>query len=352
MPNYAIILAGGIGSRFWPLSTETEPKQFLTVSSDKPMIEETICRIQYLIKKEHIYIAANKSHKQNILACAGKFNIPVKNLLFEPQARNTFAPIAFLSRQIISFDKNAAIAVLPCHQVIKYAGKFIKALSEAYTASETNNIVCFGITPKRPETGYGYIKIKRPVTSNRKPENKRQKIQIYSIEKFIEKPDLARAKRFINDNGYFWNSGIFIFKANTMLEEINRLLPDTYQHLISNKPIDSLWPELPAASIDYAIIEKTKNIILMPVDYGWIDLGSWQAIEEVLKKDKNDNIFRGANIISLNTKNTIVWGNKRLIAAIGIKDIIIVDTADALLICSKDRTQDVKKVAGILKTRK
>ncbi|MFH1441847.1 MAG: sugar phosphate nucleotidyltransferase [Candidatus Omnitrophota bacterium] len=336
--NYAIILAGGIGSRFWPLSTDSEPKQFLKVSSDKPMIEETLQRIKGIIKKENIYIAANKSHKQNILNYARKFNIPLRNLLFEPESRNTFAPIAFLSQKILSYDNDAAISVLPCDHVIKYARKFIKCLSQAYKISETGNIVCFGIIPKRAETGYGYIKIK-------KPETKNQKIQIYDIERFIEKPNLAKAKEFIKDKRFFWNSGIFIFKAKTLLEEIRRLFPDTSKYLMSNEPLNSLWVKLPDISIDYAVMEKTKKIVLMPVDYGWIDLGSWQAIEEVLKKDKNNNIFRGNNIIDLNTKNTIIWGNKRLIATVGIKDIIIVDTDNAILVCAKDKTQDVKKIA-------
>lgn len=349
MSNYAIILAGGIGSRFWPLSTDSEPKQFLKVSSDKPMIEETLYRIKKLIKKENIYIAANKSHKKNVLSCSRPFNIPVKNLLFEPESRNTFAPIAFLSQRILSLDNNAAISVLPCDHVIKYPDKFIKLLSEAYEISKTGNIICFGIIPKRPETGYGYIKINEKC----KLQNvkfRKQKTKIHKIDKFIEKPDLARAKKFIRDKRFFWNSGIFIFRAGTMLKEINRLLPGTYKQLMSNEPINSLWEKLPAVSIDYAVMEKTKRIVLMPADYGWIDLGSWQAIEEVFKKDKNDNIFQGKNIVNLNTKNTIIWGDKRFIAAVGIKDLIIVDTNDALLVCSKDKTQDVKKIVYKLKS--
>jgi len=342
--NYALILAGGSGTRFWPLSRNTEPKQFLNVCSDKPMLEETIQRILPLINRENILIAANKMHKEKISACAKKIGIPEKNVFLEPEGRNTFPPIAFLSGKINKIDPEAVLCVLPCDHVIQNNKKFLSCLRQAAKAAADNCIVTFGITPKRPETGYGYIKINpKTITKNEK---------IYKIEKFIEKPGLNKAKKLIKDKRYYWNSGVFVFKVMSLLDEVKRLQPESYYAINKkNKPLEKLWKTLPATSIDYAIMERARNLKLLPADYGWLDLGSWQAIEEVLKKDKNLNIFRG-NCVDLDSKNSIIWGQKRLIASIGIKNIIVVDTEDALLICAKDKTQDVKKIVQILKTNK
>lgn len=340
--NYALILAGGSGTRFWPLSRNTEPKQFLNVCSDKPMLEETIQRILPLVKKENILIAANKTHKAKIFECAKKIGILRRNIFLEPEGRNTFPPIAYLSNQINHITPEAVLCVLPCDHVIQNNKKYVSCLQKAIKAASDNCIVTFGITPKRPETGYGYIKIKSPGHQvTRSP--------VYKIEKFIEKPDIEKAKKLIKDKRYYWNSGIFVFKVKSLIDEVKRLQPESYQTINQkNKNLEALWKTLPATSIDYAIMERARNLALLPADYGWLDLGSWQAIEEVLKKDKNLNIFRG-NHVDLDSKNSIIWGKNRLIASIGIKDIIVVDTDDALLICAKDRTQDVKKIVQILK---
>jgi len=344
MSNYAIILAGGVGSRFWPLSRNTEPKQFLSVSSSKPMIAETIERISSYINKENIFIATNKKHKNKIQSCLKKFKIPQNNYLFEPTGRNTFAPIAVLTKTISANDPNAVIAVLPCDHVIKKNIVFLKFLKRAMDSAQAGKIITFGITPKRPETGYGYIKVTRPPDHNRATG-------LCKVERFIEKPNLETAKKYLLDKRFFWNSGIFIFTAKSFLLEIQKLYPGLYNKLIHEKNFSRLWLSLPATSIDYAIMEKTKNITLLPADYGWLDLGSWQAIEEVHSKDKNGNIFKGHSI-DLNSSNSIVWGGKKLIATIGLKNIIIVDTEDALLVCSKNNTQDVKRIVELLKKGK
>lgn len=339
--NYAIILAGGVGSRFWPLSRNTEPKQFLNFYSKKPMIEETIERISPLIKKENIYISTNKIYRQKIETGMKKLGIPLKNILFEPNSKNTFPPIALLSQKINKLDPQAVVAVLPCDHVITNNKRFVSLLKRAAEAASRGNIVTFGVIPKRPETGYGYIKIKARGKGPR----------VYEIEKFIEKPDLLTAKKLIRDKRNYWNSGIFIFKPEVLLAETKSILPEVYKNITTQGNFEKLWKKLPSISIDYAIMEKTKKIVLLPADYGWLDLGSWQAIEEVLKKDKNGNIFRG-NYLDINSKDSIVWAGSRLIATVGLKDVIVVDTKDSLLICSKDKTQDVKKVVQRLKQKK
>ena len=337
--NYAIILAGGTGTRFWPLSRELEPKQFLNVCSIRPMIEESIDRINPLIKKDNIYIATSGNYEQKIRKCLRKSNVPSSNILLEPQSKNTFAPIAVLSKNIDNLDSDAVIVALPSDHFIKHNDRFLKLLSRGIEIARCGYIVSLGIPPRRPETGYGYIKTKSKIND------------FYLIEKFIEKPNLIRAKKFIRDKRYYWNSGIFIFKPQVILEETKKFIPDIYNTVMQiKKDFSRLWQKLPSLSIDYAIMEKTKRMALLPADCGWIDLGSWEAIGELAKKDKNGNIFRGKHI-DIGSKNTLVWSDKRLITTLGLNNIIIVDTEDALLVCRKDMSQDVKKVVGLLKKK-
>ncbi len=339
--NYAIILAGGTGTRFWPLSRELEPKQFLNVCSSKPMIEEAIDRISPLIRKENIYIATSRIYNQKIRKCLKRLNISSSNILFEPESKNTFAPIAVLSKNINNLDSDAVIVVLPSDHFIKYQNRFLKLLSRGIEIARSGYIVSLGIPPKRPETGYGYIKTKSKIKN------------FYLIEKFIEKPDLIQAKKFIADKRYYWNGGIFIFRPQVMLEEIKKFAPRVYKITIqikNKKDFNRLWHRLPSISVDYAIMEKTKRIALLPADCGWMDLGSWEAIGEIAKKDKNGNIFQGKSI-DIGSKDTLVWSGKRLVTTLGLDNIIIVDTEDALLVCRKDRSQDVKKAVRLLKQK-
>jgi len=339
--NYAIILAGGTGTRFWPLSRELEPKQFLNVCSIRPMIEETIDRINPLIKKGNIYIATSSIYNRKIKKCLKKLKIPSGNILLEPESKNTFAPIAVLSKNINHLDSDAVIVALPSDHFIKHQNRFLKLLSKGIEIARCGYIVSLGIPPQRPETGYGYIKTKA-------------KIKIfYLIEKFIEKPNLIKAKKFIRDRRYYWNSGIFIFRPQVMLEEIKKFAPRVYKIIMqvkNKKDFNRLWHRLPSISVDYAIMEKTRRMALLPAACGWIDLGSWEAIGEIAKKDKNGNIFQGKSI-DIGSKDTLVWSDKRLITTLGLNNIIIVDTEDALLVCRKDMSQDVKKAVGLLKQK-
>jgi len=349
--NYAIILAGGIGSRFWPLSRRAEPKQFLNLCSDKPMIEETIQRLNGLIRKENVYIATNRLYSRKVRKCVKSLGIPCKNILFEPQAKNTFAPVAVLCERINRADPEAVIALLPCDHLIKNSARFLSALKKALKVARQGYIVTLGVVPKRPETGYGYIKIGSMVPACL--AGRRGWSMVYGVQKFIEKPDLPSAKKLIQDKRYYWNSGIFIFRADTMLEEIKKFMPSAWRLITRMKkasPI-KLWHKLPSVSVDYAIMEKSRKLALLPADYGWLDLGSWQAVEEVSRKDKEGNVLKG-NCIALDTSNSFIWSDKRLVAALGLDNIIVVDTKDALLVCSKDKAQEVKKVVRLLKGRK
>lgn len=340
--NYAIILAGGSGTRFWPLSTELEPKQFLNICSDRPLIENTIERIGGLIKNENIYIATNKIYHSKISGCLQGLNILNKNLLFEPKARNTFAPISLLASRIYNKDKDAVILVLPSDHYIKNTALFVNTLKKAIAFANKGFIVTLGVKPARPETGYGYIKIRS------------RKEGFYLVDKFIEKPDFESAVKFVRDGSFYWNAGIFIFRAGTLLGEISKLMPVDYNFLMKikdSKSLKEIWPRLTSISIDYAIMEKTKAMALIPADFGWSDLGSWEAVEEFLKKDKNGNISIG-NCIDLGSRNTLCWSSNRILATIGLDNLIIVNTDKATLVCAKDKAQEVKKLVGLLKEKR
>lgn len=343
--TYAIILAGGKGTRFWPLSRTIEPKQFLNLCSNRPMIEETMHRINGLIKKENIYITTNKMHNQKIKGCQKALNIPKENILFEPESKNTLAPISILASRINKSDSGAVIVVLPCDHFIKYTDKFLKSIRLGISIAKEGYIVTLGVLPHRPETGYGYIKIKSKIPTW-PAGRKNKKSKIYKVDRFIEKPKISLVKRFIKDKRYYWNSGIFIFRPDTMLEEIKRFKPDIYRTIIRIKnksDLKQLWHRLPCVSIDYGIMEKTKKAVLLPLECGWVDIGSWQSVDEVLEKDRDGNVFKG-NCIDIGSKNSLIWSDHQLVATLGLNNVIVVSTKDALLVCAKDKAQDVKKL--------
>ena len=349
--NYAIILAGGIGSRFWPLSRESQPKQFLGLFSRKPMLEQTILRVSRLIDKKNIYIATNKAYRNKIIDFSTKLNISGQNILFEPTGKNTLAPIGLIMRKIYNKDNEAVIIVLPSDHYIKDEKRFIKALRQALAVAKKGLIVTLGIIPDKPETGYGYIKIKIP--RQRRVRLRRKNSKVYKVERFIEKPTLAKAKRFIKDKSFFWNSGMFVFRADIMLQEIKKFSPRNYgimNKIKDTKSLKQLWERFSSLSIDYAIMEKTHKMALVPADFGWSDLGSWQAVDSLFKKDKNGNIFKG-NCIDMGSKDVLAWSSGRILATIGLNNIIVVETKDALLVCAKDKAQQIKKLVEALKQK-
>jgi mannose-1-phosphate guanylyltransferase/mannose-6-phosphate isomerase len=233
--------------------------------------------------------------------------------------------------------------------------KFLSTLRKAIKVAHQGFIVTLGIKPKSPQTGYGYIKINLKFKIQNS-KIKTQNSKIYRVERFIEKPSLSRARKFFKDRRFYWNSGIFIFRVDTLLEEIKKIMPDTYKIITkmqnSNlKDCIQLWHKLPATSIDYAIMEKTKKLALIPLDFAWLDLGSWEALAKVLKTDKNGNIFRG-NCIDIGSKNSFVWSDKPYVATLGLDNIIVVDIKDSLLVCTKQKTQDIKKIVQIIAAKR
>lgn len=346
----AVIMAGGRGERFWPQSRVNRPKQFLSLTADgETMIQKTVDRISPLVDIEDVFIVTNKSYLGHVKEQLP--NIPEENVIAEPAARNT-APCIGLAAGIIrkKYGDDAIMLVLPSDHLIKFNAMFIDILKQAVSVAEANkNLVTIGITPTYPETGYGYINFSSKDTEYR---------GAYEVVRFVEKPDIDRAKQYVSSGEYLWNSGMFVWKASSILANIKEYLPDMYEGLekISDsygtesfeETLETLFPKLRSESIDFGVMERADDIYTIPGNFGWDDVGSWLALERINPTNECGNMVKG-DVISINTKNTTVVGCNKLIATIGLEDVIIVDTEDAILICAKDSAQDVKKVIENLK---
>ena len=346
---YAAILAGGIGSRFWPLSRETTPKQLLKVVGDESLLKCTIKRLQPLVSPERVMIVTNARQAEIIrlhLTCDGGSQVS-PGYVIEPMGRNTAAAIALAAIDLYRKDPDAVMAVLPADHVIEDGKPFRAALKAALQAARDGHLVTFGIVPTHPETGYGYIK------SVPRAFRKIEGFSIKNVERFVEKPDIKRARQYLKDGGYYWNSGIFLWKASRILEEMKQHLPGTYESLTSFRDAEGLsaaYKNLKDVSIDHGILEKAKDVVVIPANFPWSDMGSWSSFNTVLKPDSEGNIVRG-RVVDIGSKNSIVLGCDRAVATIGLKDMIIVDTPDATLVCPRERAQEVKEVVKILKKK-
>lgn len=339
---YVVILAGGSGTRFWPLSRRHKPKQFLKIAGDKTLLELTIERIKSTVPAKNIYIVTNKIYEKDILAHTRKYSVPSQNVLYEPQGKNTAPAILWAAHLIDQKDKNALMAVFPSDHLIQDKGKFLRTVGEAFRLAQKGHLVTLGIVPTRPETGYGYLKTSRHG-------------KVLKVDKFTEKPDLKKAKRFVQSKNYFWNSGMFFWKVSVLLSAYKKYLPK--MHLVmttsnSNREIINNWSKLESISVDYGILERAHNVAAIPAgNIGWSDVGSWEALAQVLSPDKNQNVHRG-DILHVQSRNNLIFGAPRMIAAIGISDLIVIDTPDALLICRKEHSQKVKDIVDSLKQTK
>lgn len=348
MTTTALIMASGRGERFWPKSRKNLPKQFLSLTDDgKTMIQLTVERILPLVKLEDIFIATNKAYRELVLEQIP--GLPEENILCEPIGRNTAPCIGLGAIHIAQKYDDAIMFVLPSDHLIKFTNMFLKTLETGADVAENNtNLVTIGITPDYPETGYGYIKF----------DPRRTEGQAYAVERFVEKPSLEVAKEYLSTEEYLWNSGMFIWKVSSILKNMQKFMPDTYESLIKIKEaigtpqqdsiLEKEFHNMQSQSIDYGIMEKADNIYILPGTFGWDDVGSWLAVERIKKTNEFGNAVAG-NIITVNTHNCIIQGDKKLIAIVGMEDTIVVDTKDATLICAKDSAGDIKKVTENLK---
>lgn len=351
MKTTAVVMAGGKGERFWPRSRKSLPKQFLSLTDDgKTMIQLTIERLKSIVDIEDVYIVTNKDYKDLVLEQIS--GIPEKNILLEPQAKNTAPCIGLAAMHVKKKYEDAVMIVLPSDHLIKYNEIYIDTLRAAVdVAKEDDNLITIGITPSYPETGYGYINFGRD-------EEDIKRNNIYRVKRFVEKPNLETAKEYLASGKYLWNSGMFVWKSSTILNNFGELLPDMFEGLkkiyetIGTEDEDEMlhqeFCKFQSESIDYGIMERAKNIYTIPGSFGWDDVGSWLALERINRSNDDGNVIKG-NVITINSKKSIIQAQDKLIAAIGVEDLIVVDTEDALLITKKDSTQDVKKVIENLK---
>ena len=343
MKKTALIMAGGRGERFWPESRMDMPKQFISLTGDgRTMIQLTVERIRSLVALEDIFIATNENYRE--LVRAQLPGLPEENILCEPIGRNTAPCIGLGAAYIAEKYGDALMLVLPSDHLIKYNSIFCQTLEDACEVAELGEyLVTLGITPDSPDTGYGYIKFD--------PTKKLRRA--YSVERFVEKPDLETAKGYLASHEYLWNSGMFIWRAGTILENLRRYLPEMYEGLERirqsigapehGEVLEKEFRAFKSVSIDYGVMEKAKDIYCLAGNFGWDDVGSWLAVGRIRKTNEYGNVVDG-NVVTIDTKNSIIQGKDKLIAAVGLRDMVVVDTDDAILICDKDSAGDIKKV--------
>lgn len=326
MKKVALIMAGGSGTRFWPLSTKDKPKQFLKLISDKTMLEQTIERVSLVTEKEDIYIVTSNKYSKRINEILPDF----ANIIIEPMPKDTAACIGYSVMNILKkYENDVIVSIYPSDHLIEDMDKFKYYVKKAYDVANNGYIVTMGIKPTYPETAYGYIEYKGE-----------------DVLAFREKPNIDIAERYFESKNYLWNSGMFFVKASVILDEIKRYLPEHYYLLYENK-----FEKLNPISIDIAVMEKTKIAKVIAVDFKWNDVGSFNSLEKVFEKDDTNSIVRGnTNYVPLDSYKNIVINEEKgkIIAIIGMDDLIVVNTEDKLLICPKSKGQEIKKISGII----
>ena len=356
MKKVAVIMAGGGGTRFWPLSRISRPKQLISLTSDLPMINETIDHYRHVVDREDTFIVTNVE-QTSLMSELLYDEVDRSHILSEPVGKNTAPCILYAALVIKKLYGDALMAVLPADHHISDLKEYERILSLAYdTAEASDRIVTIGLWPTCPATGYGYLRFsEHPVGGDG--------TEVYALQRFVEKPELLRAQEYVRTGRYLWNSGMFIWKASVILAAFEQHMPELYASFLTvydalgtpaeKAAIEELYPTLVSISIDYGIMEKTSGVYVIPAEFGWNDVGSWDALSEVFPVDETGNVIRAEDVLAIDTKNTVInsTNGKRLIATLGIEDLIVVDTPEALMICPKSRAQDVKKLVEELKRR-
>ncbi|GIK60866.1 MAG: NTP transferase domain-containing protein [Ignavibacteriota bacterium] len=350
MELYSVIMAGGIGARFWPRSKKKSPKQLLKIVGEKTMIQETFRRLNGLVPRENILIVTNETQKPGILEQLPE--VPPENIILEPFGRNTAACIGLASVIIKRRSPDAVTFVMPADHIIRDNENFINTLKTAAQFSFDNNaLLTIGIQPTKPETGYGYIQIDEDSAKN----------NVFKVLTFAEKPNYSTAVNFIKSGDFFWNSGMFIWKINTILNEFKNLMPDLYEGLVKmednlDKPdfqntLSDIYGHLKSISIDYGIMEKSDKVFLVKGNFYWSDVGSWDAVYDLSEKDPDGNVKVGTIYTDM-ALDSYIYSPDKFTAVIGLDNIIVINTNNALLICKRDKAQDVKNIIDYLKLNK
>ena len=352
MKKYGVIMAGGGGSRFWPLSRQKTPKQLLNLTGKELMVNEAVDRLSYVVDQRDVFIVTNSAQVSAMgKATAGR--VPADHILSEPSARNTAACIGYAAMEIIKKYGDGIMIITPSDAYIQDTAGFTRTLNEAVDAAEKfNKLVTIGIQPSFPATGYGYIRFEKKQTTACK-----------QVFEFKEKPDQKTADEYLRNGAYVWNSGMFIWKASTILEKFEALIPDIYADLkkigdamntdSEKQVIEDVYPGIRKISVDYAIMEPSAaagDVLVVPGSFGWNDVGSWDMMDVLHDADASGNISVG-DVISVKTSNSVLYSSGRLVAAVGVDNVVVVETPDAILVCNKNAAQNVKLVVEKLKEK-
>ncbi len=342
----AVVLAGGSGTRLWPMSRQQLPKQFLKLAGEESLLAATISRLSPMITQDDVWVVTNEAH-----AMGEAFSeLDHLRTILEPCGRDTAPAIALAAALLQEDGDDPVMLVLPADHLIQDIPAFHQGLKHAIQAAEQGHLVTFGIVPEHPDTGFGYIQAEG------------SEVAWSPVQRFTEKPDLNTAKTFLKQGNYFWNSGMFVWKTSVILAEIKKYQPEMYQALQVMKEAwqaGEPWQEvvrhqfqnMPSISIDYAVLEPTDNVVMVPVSMGWSDVGSWDAVFDIADKDADNNALSG-HVIAIDCKNSLLRSESRLIAAVGLENIIAVETPDAILLCPKGESQRVREVVAALKDTK
>jgi len=352
---YPVVMAGGVGTRFWPLSRERFPKQFLDIVGSGSLLENTISRLSPLADPANTYVVTNRIQSDIVSRQAPL--IPKENILVEPFGRNTAPCIGLAASWIQRIDPEALMVVSPADHIIRNTEEFLRILRLALqVAEERDALVTIGIQPTHPATGYGYIQI----TEEELDRNPYRPQGVYQVKTFAEKPNLETAERFVQSGDFLWNSGIFIWKARTILKEIELHLPDLHEQLVPlqaslgepNYPhvLEQTYGLIRSISVDYGVMEKAGNVFVVKGEFGWSDVGSWDEVVRLTPVDSEGNSLKGKVIIR-NSSNNFIDARDKLVAAIGVEDLIIISTDDAVLICKKGESQEVKEVVDFIRRK-
>jgi mannose-1-phosphate guanylyltransferase len=352
---YPIVMAGGSGTRFWPLSRKDRPKQFLALAGDESLLAATVHRLPPLAKAKQTFVVCGPAHAK----AARKLlpELPAANFIVEPCARNTAPCVGLAALHVSARDPRGVIAMLPADHHVARPDSFREAIGAAAKVAADGLIATIGIRPSRPETGYGYLKI-----GSRLPGGKgKGRSQAHRVERFVEKPDVVTAARYLADGDYLWNSGIFVFRADVILEEIRKAMPVLGEQLEAigralgtpsyKKVLARVFPECPSISIDYGVMEKSHRIAVVPADFGWSDVGSFAALPEVREQDALGNVVEGAGLVVDGRNNVVLGAPGRPLVVVGLDDVVAVDAGDAILVVARERAQDVRRAVEELTRR-
>ena len=346
----AIVLAGGSGTRLWPLSRKNYPKQFLKLDGEKSLLRQTVERLLGVLSFDDIVVITNKEYKFYVKSDLGG----IDHVILEPEGRNTAPAIALgikYCTEKLGCNEEEVVFISPSDHIIRPVERFAEYFRLAEEIAKKGHILTFGIKPDRPETGYGYIKTSKQSSVGSKQTETPEK-DYFSVDKFVEKPDSETARQYLDDGNYYWNSGMFAFSIGTIKEELKKYAPKINQML--SKSFDEMivqFNRMPEISIDYAVMEKSDRVAVLPLDLYWNDIGSWDSLGDLLSRDKDGNAAVG-DVMTIDTQNCLIFGSKRLLSTIGLKDCLIVETDDAVLVAKKGEAWKVREIVKRLKEGK